>query len=81
MPLDVSSPSVEQLMCVVVLVKLNAVGDAVRHLHVAEAFFARTNAINFFVYVQICAGASVSTHQARSGHELDVNGTHNARSV
>ena len=46
-PLEVSSTQVEQLMCVVVLVKLNAVVDALTHLHVAEAFFARTDAINF----------------------------------
>ena len=80
MPLDVSSTSVELLMCVVVLVKFNAVGDAVRHLLVAEAFFGRTDTINFF-YVQICVGASVSTHRARYGHKLDMNGIQNARSV
>ena len=71
MPLDVSSPIVEQLMCVIVLVKLNAVGDDVRHLHVAEAFFARTDAINFLF---TCKYASVHPCQ-HTKRDLDMNWT------
>ena len=63
--LDVSSTCVEQLMCVAALVKLNAEGDAVRHLLIAEAFFGRTDAINF---VFTCKYAS-ATH-SKSGRAL-----------
>ena len=53
--LDAWSTSVEQLMCMDVLVKLTEIGNVVRQLDMSRAFCARTDAINFlFTCIYSC---------------------------